>query len=390
MKERKNLGLYLHIPFCAKKCDYCDFYSFTPENDKFMESYVSAMMLQMEDISSSCRANSVDTVYFGGGTPSLLPISQLSRLMDSVKRNFKVLKEAEITLEVNPGTVDKKYLKALKKLGVNRLSIGLQSADPKELKSLGRIHTAEKFGETYNSARDAGFDNISLDIMYGLPGQKMESFKRTLDFALGFDPDHISLYCLKIEDGTPFAKRKDSLSLPDDDTEFDMYCYATELLRRFGYERYEMSNFAKNGRYSRHNIKYWNCEEYIGIGASAHSYLAGERYSVIRNAEIYINGLEILEAGIKIIDESRFIDRNESMNEYVMLRMRLDAGVDGAEFKNRYGEDFYLKFGQYLDEYIEGGFVRKVGNRYSFTTKGMFVSNYILSSVLDFSPDELA
>ena len=389
MKEKKTLGLYLHIPFCAKKCDYCDFYSFTPGNDKFIESYVSAMMLQMEDISSACRLHSVDTVYFGGGTPSLLPISQLQRLIDSIRRNFKLEKSAEITLEVNPGTVNYKYLKALRKLGINRLSIGMQSASPAELKTLGRIHTAEQFRETFKCARDAGFDNISVDIMYGLPSQTHSSFKRTLEYATELAPEHISLYCLKIEEGTPFHAMRDTLILPDDDVQFDMYCGAVEFLQHEGYERYEMSNFAKGGKYSRHNMKYWNCDEYIGIGAAAHSYFGGERYSVIRDAETYIDGLEILDAGIKIIDESRMIDRKESMNEYVMLRMRLEYGVDGIEFESRYGVDFYKKFGQFLDEYVDGGFVNKVGQRYSFTTRGMFVSNYILSAVLDFSPDSL-
>ncbi len=389
MKERKKLGLYLHIPFCAKKCAYCDFYSFTPGNDKFMESYISAMMLQMEDISDAARLHTIDTVYFGGGTPTLLPISQLQRLMDSIRRNFKLQKDAEITIEANPGTVNLRYLKALRRLGINRLSIGMQSASPAELKTLGRIHTIEQFGETFKYARDAGFTNISADVMYGLPGQTMSSLKRTLGYLTELSPEHISLYCLKIEEGTPFFAIRDKLNLADDDVQFDMYCDAVQLLQGEGYERYEMSNFSKPGRYSRHNMKYWNLDEYIGIGASAHSYFGGERYSVIRNAETYIDGLEILDAGIRIIEESKVISKNESMNEYVMLRMRLEDGVEGNEFKARYGVDFREKFGQYLDEYIAGGFVRKVGDRYSFTTRGMFVSNYILSAVLDFSPDDL-
>ncbi len=389
MKDKKTLGLYLHIPFCAKKCAYCDFYSFKPDDDKFMANYVSAMMLQMEDISASCRGRVIDTVYFGGGTPTMLPTNQFSRLMDSVRRNFKLKKDAEITVEANPGTVDRAYLKALRKLGINRLSIGMQSTNRSDLKTLGRIHTFEEFRETYDRAREAGFDNISIDVMYGLPHQTMASFKRTLEDVAELEPEHISLYCLKIEEGTPFYAMRDTLTLPDDDAEFEMYTLAVDYLSSEGYGRYEMSNFARDGKYSRHNLKYWNCDEYIGIGASAHSYFCGERYSIIRNAETYINGLEILEAGIQIINDSRLIDKNESMNEYVMLRMRLDDGVDGAEFQNIYGVDFYQKFGQYLDEYIEGGFVQRIGQKYSFTTKGMFVSNYILSAVLDFSPENL-
>ena len=389
MKDKRRLGLYLHVPFCVKKCAYCDFYSFNPQDQGFVASYVSAMMLQMEDISSACRNYTVDTVYFGGGTPSLLPINQFYRLMDSVRRNFKLEKDAEITVEANPGTVDRQYLKGLRKLGINRLSFGMQSTNRAELKTLGRIHSFEDFRESYETARDVGFDNISVDIMYGLPGQTLSSLKRTLEDTAELAPDHISLYCLKIEEGTPFFIMKDTLALPDEDTEYDMYTGAVEYLMSEGYCRYEMSNFARDGRYSRHNMKYWNCDEYIGIGASAHSYFCGERYSTIRNAETYINGLEILEAGISITEESRFIDRAESMNEYVMLRMRLDAGVDCARFREIYGVDFYEKFGRYLDEYIDGGFVKKSDGKYSFTTKGMFVSNYILSAVLDFSPQSL-
>ncbi len=388
-KDKKTLGLYLHIPFCIKKCNYCDFYSFAPSDDEAVERYVSAMMLQMEDISEACRGHVVDTVYFGGGTPSLLKAKQFSRLMDSIRRNFKLSRDAEITAEANPGTVDKKYLKAWRKLGINRLSLGMQSMNDGELNTLGRIHSPEDFESAFESARDAGFTNISVDIMYGLPGQTMKSLADTLRHAVMMDPDHISLYCLKIEEGTPFFAMRDTLDIPDDDTEYDMYMKSVDFLATRGYERYEMSNFAREGKYSRHNMKYWNCDEYIGIGASAHSYFGGERYSVIRNAESYINGLEVLESGINIIDESRFIRYEESMNEYVMLRMRLDAGVDMNVFEERFGVDFYKKFGHLLEEYIEGGFVRRIGDSYSFTSKGMFVSNYILSAVLDFAPEEM-
>lgn len=387
--EKKTLGLYLHIPFCAQKCAYCDFYSYAPGDEGIKKNYVSAMMLQMEDISGACREHVIDTVYFGGGTPSLLPLSQVERLLYSIRHNFKLSKGAEITFEANPGTVNLKYLKGLHKLGINRLSLGMQSANNAELKVLGRIHSVEDFGQTYKDARAAGFTNISVDVMYGLPGQSEASFERTLEYVADLEPEHISLYCLKIEEGTPFFAMRDTLSLPDDDTEYEMYSNAVKYLNSQGYERYEMSNFARGGNMSRHNLKYWNCEEYIGIGASAHSYFCGERYSVVRDTETYINGLEVLEANIPIICESRMIDMAESMNEYVMLRMRLDEGVNGSEFRARYGVDFWKKFGMYLDEYVSDGFVKKNGENYSFTTKGMFVSNYILSAVLDFSPQDL-
>ncbi len=390
--EKLPLGLYLHIPFCASKCKYCDFYSFRTNDEDMKDSYISAMMLQMEDISENCRDHEVDTVYIGGGTPSLLSAKQIARLLDSVKHNFRVDKNAEITIEANPGTIDEKKLRAIKKLGVNRLSIGLQSAHDSELKVLGRIHTMRDFDDAFRAAREAGFDNISVDVMYGIPNQTQASFVKTLEYVTGLSPEHISLYCLKVEEGTPFYKMREEgrLALPDDDEQYEMYSGAVDYLAARGYERYEMSNFAKDGRVSKHNMKYWNCEEYIGIGAAAHSYFGGERYSMIRNATNYIDGLEILEAGIKIVDESRFIEKNESMNEYVMLRMRLEDGVDPAVFGRLFGVDFVEKFGRYLNEYVKDGFVTKKNGHYAFTTKGMFVSNYILSAVLDFPADLLS
>ena len=385
--ERKPLGLYLHIPFCARKCDYCDFYSFAPEENGFVERYVSAMMLQMEDMSKECRGYSVDTVYFGGGTPTLLPIKQFTRLIESAKRNFYIEKDAEITVEANPGTVNLQSLKALRKLGVNRLSLGMQSHIDSELVSLGRIHTSAEFDKSYENARRAGFENISVDIMYGIPGQTLETLGKTLEYVCDMAPEHISLYCLKLEEGTPLFERQSSLSLPDDDTEYEMYEESVRSLSASGYRRYEMSNFALGKNASRHNLKYWNCDEYLGIGASAHSYLAGTRFSIIRDASCYIDAMEIPEAGIEIYDENRAIGEEERMNEYVMLRMRLEDGVNIGEFKRRFGVNFSDKFGKYFDEYVPDGFVTKSGGKYAFTTKGMFVSNYILSAVLDF-PEE--
>lgn len=381
----------MHIPFCMSKCKYCDFYSFPGSDEEAQNNYISAMMLQMEDISENCRDHEADTVYIGGGTPSVLSQKQLARLIDALKHNFSISKSAEITIEANPGTVDEKKLRALKKLGINRLSMGLQSSNNAELAALGRIHTAKDFDSAFRAARAAGFDNISVDVMYGIPLQTRESLCRTLEFVTMLSPEHISLYCLKVEDGTPFAAMRDEgkLVLPDDDTQYEMYSGAVEFLAAHGYKRYEMSNFAREGYESRHNLKYWNCDEYIGLGASAHSYFGGERYSVVGNVSTYIDGLEILEAGIDIIEGSRVIEKVESMNEYVMLRMRLEDGVDPVLFKQLYGVDFGERFGVYLDEYIKDGFVTKRGGSYAFTTKGMFVSNYILSAVLDFSTEML-
>ena len=386
-KTKKPLGLYIHIPFCLKKCAYCDFYSCTGCDPDLVHHYISSCMLQMEDLSESCRGYEVDTVYVGGGTPTTLPIKEFERLLSAVERNFKLSKYAEITTEANPATADKKYLKALRKLGVNRLSIGFQSANISELKLLGRIHTVEDFANMYKDARAAGFDNISVDLMYGIPAQSMQSFQSTLEYVCDMNPEHLSLYCLKIEEGTPFHEMRDSLELPGEDAEYDMYMWAVDYLRGRGYDRYEISNFAKEGYYSRHNYKYWNADEYIGIGTAAHSYFGGERYSIIKNIYDFIDGIEIPETNMKLIEGSKTLSFRERMSEYVMLRMRLDEGVNAADFETLFGTDFHGFCGKHLDEYVKDGFVIREGRNYRFSSKGMFVSNYILSTVLDFEPD---
>ncbi len=386
-KEKKHLGLYIHIPFCLRKCAYCDFYSCVGANEELVHHYISSCMLQMEDISENCRGYEIDTVYIGGGTPTTLPIKEFERLLSSVERNFKLSKYAEITTEANPATADKKYLKALRKIGVNRLSIGFQSANISELKLLGRIHTVEDFANIYKDARAAGFDNISVDLMYGIPAQSMQSFQSTLGYVCDMNPEHLSLYCLKIEEGTPFFEMRDRLELPGEDAEYDMYMWAVDHLRRRGYERYEISNFSKPGFESRHNLKYWNADEYIGIGTAAHSYFGGERYSVIKNIHDFIDGIEIPETNMKLIEGSKTLYQREKMSEYVMLRMRLEAGVNARDFEARFGTDLHSFCGKYLDEYVDAGFVIREAGNYRFSSKGMFVSNYILSTVLDFEAD---
>ncbi len=387
-KERKPLGLYIHIPFCMRKCAYCDFYSCTGRSADNIHHYISACMLQMEDISESCRGYEIDTVYIGGGTPTTLPIKEIERLLSSAGRNLKISKYAEITVEANPATADKKYLRALRKLGVNRLSIGFQSANISELRLLGRIHTVEDFANMVRDARSVGFDNISVDLMYGIPAQSMQSFQSTLDYVCNMDPEHISLYCLKIEENTPFYEMQSSLELPGEDAEYDMYMWAVDYLARRGYGRYEISNFSKTGFESRHNLKYWNSDEYIGIGTAAHSYFGGERYSVIKNIDNFIDGIEIPETNMPLIEGSRVLSKKERMSEYIMLRMRLEEGVVISNFESKFGVNFREFCGKHLDEYVSDGFVIADGKRYRFSSKGMFVSNYILSAVLDFSVED--
>lgn len=382
MKQKKPLGLYVHIPFCRSKCDYCDFCSIVPNSNSVVEHYTDALILQMEDYSARLRPYLIDTVYIGGGTPTSLDEKRLSRIIENIYRNFKIAKKAEFTVEANPATCDLKSLRRLRKLGVNRLSMGLQSVHDNELRALGRIHTFADFRETYEAARTAGFDNVSLDLMYGIPEQTEKSFAETLSAVTALEPDHISMYALKIEDGTPFAHRKDSLVLPDEDAQFSMYMNGVEYLASRGFERYEISNFARGGRYSKHNLKYWHCEEYFGLGAAAHSFLEGERISTTKNIRDFIDGLEIINNDINVIDSKVAVKGEALADDYVMLAMRLSEGVNAADFNAKFGIDFNEKYGKLLDDYVDDGFVEKDEKGYRFTSAGMFVSNYILSDVL--------
>ena len=384
----KTLGLYVHFPFCINKCPYCDFYSQTDMTEA--KRYTDALVLQMQDYKDAASRHDVDTIFFGGGTPTALPTKLLLNVIDGIYDNFNVIGEAEFTIEANPATIKLSDLKKLRRAGVNRLSIGLQSASDKELKALGRIHTFEDFKESFFSARKAGFDNISVDLMYGIPTQTKESFERTLNEVIALSPEHISMYGLKIEDGTPFAKRKDQLRLPDEDSECDMYFSAIELLRENGYGQYEISNFARRARQCEHNLRYWNCEEYLGFGPGAHSYFGNRRFAYKRSAEDYINNLEFPGSVPDMVSENYEIKPNERLGEYVMLRMRLSEGVDTEFFAAKFGVDFEKLFGRYLKLYSQGGFLEKKGRSWAFTPKGMYVSSYILSSMLDFDSEILA
>ena len=382
-QDKKPLGLYIHIPFCRSKCEYCDFCSFVPNNKAVVEHYTDALLLQMEDWREKCKPYEIDSVYIGGGTPTYLDLPHLQRIIEGVYRNFKVKKNAEFSIEANPATVELEDLRRLRRMGVNRLSIGMQSAVPGELKALGRTHTVAESEQAFNDARRAGFDNISIDLMYGIPEQNVDSFMQSLSFVASRAPEHISLYALKIEDGTPFARRRETLALPGEVAEYDMYMRAVDYLDARGYKRYEISNFSVPGYESKHNLKYWHCDEYLGLGASAHSYFGRERFSSTRVVRDYIDGLEIIGSDINIIASRDKIRSRESMDEYVMLGMRLEEGICVRDFDARFGVSFKEKYGVLLDEYIKDGFVTFDGERYRFTSNGMFVSNYILSSVLD-------
>ena len=403
--QKKKLGLYVHIPFCHSKCAYCDFYSQSNAGDDLMQRYVDSLRLQIEDYSTAAKGYIVDSVFIGGGTPTVLPIKTMCELIESITRNFNLSKDVEFTMEANPATVSLAALTKYRKLGVNRLSLGLQSANADELTALSRIHSASDFEASFNAARKAGFDNINVDIMYGIPLQTAESFSNTLNYVTGFKPEHISVYGLKIEDGTPFARMRDTLVLPDEDTEADMYLDCIRYLNVTGFRHYEISNFARPGYECRHNLKYWNCDEYLGFGCAAHSYFSNMRFSTKRDLMLFIDSMEadishggmmgsdgmgITESQLKNaqpIEELYQLTPTERVGEYIMLRLRLRDGISAAEFEARFGINFDAVYGRKLQIYIDNGFMSYNGDRYSFTDKGMYVSNYILSTILDFDKD---
>ncbi len=379
-----KLGIYVHIPFCLSKCAYCDFYSFVPGDEEIFERYTAALCDHMKYYRDAAKERTVDTVYIGGGTPTVMPVKMLCRILDAVKRNFRVAKGAEVTVEVNPATADKRTFSRLRRHGVNRISIGFQSADSGELKALSRIHSREEFEECFAAARAAKIDNISVDLMFGIPLQTEESLCRSIDYLTRLRPEHISLYDLKIEPGTAFAKVRETLALPDEDTEYSMYRKAAALLERRGYMQYEISNFARDGRVSRHNMRYWNCEEYLGFGPAAHSFFNNSRYSFVRNIERYIKGVEDISNAAGITENLEEISGRAGMGEYIMLGLRLTRGISYREFYMRFGCDFREMYGEKLGFYLKNGYMRETRDGVALTLSGMFVSNYILSDILSF------
>lgn len=382
----KPLGIYVHIPFCLSKCAYCDFNSAPPASDEIVTKYIDALIAHIESYREVCSEYEPDSVFIGGGTPTSIPPEELFRLIKAVKRNFRLTKDCEFSIECNPATASYSTLSRLHRMGVNRISFGLQSAHENELKALSRCHSRADFARSFHMARDARFDNINVDLMFGIPYQTMQSLGHTLRYVTGLRPDHISLYDLKIEPNTPFGKNYSTIAptLPDEDTEADMYLASVDFLRRQGFGQYEISNFARPGHACRHNLKYWNCDEYLGLGVSAHSFFNGTRFSFTGDVEKYINGVTLPSSRLKITDECEKIEERERMGEYVMLRMRLAAGISSSEFIRKFGLSFEELFGDKIARLKEGGYMRVRNGNYSLTPQGMFVSNYILSDMLDF------
>ena len=374
----KPLGLYIHIPFCKHKCAYCDFYSLSGREDR-MDDYTDALCAHLTEIAPFAAGHQVDTVYFGGGTPSYLGTKRLIKLLKTVQKKYRLDKQAEITLEANPDSAgDWKELRALRRAGFNRLSLGMQSASDAELQTIGRVHTWEQVGAAVEAARKAKFENLSLDLIYGLPRQTMEQWQANLTAAVDLAPEHLSCYGLKVEEGTPLFAVRDTAGLPGDEEQADMYLWTVEFLAQMGYAQYEISNFAKPGRESRHNLKYWMGRPYIGFGPGAHSDFGGRRYSFIRDLEGYIAA--VLEGGT-VIDESDLIPQRERGGEYLMLRLRTTRGIEEWEYRR----EFFMNFDpieQKLEEYERQGWAERHDRRWNLTAKGFLVSNQLIGELL--------
>ena len=374
-----KLGIYIHIPFCRSKCDYCDFYSLAGREDQ-MDRYQKALLAHLKETAPLAQGYPVDSIYFGGGTPSYYGAKRIKELLAHLSKLFQVEKDVEITVECNPDSVDLKSLRILRKAGVNRLSMGMQSAQEEELRAIHRIHTPQQTNQAVEAARKAKFTNLSLDLIYGLPGQTMESWKATVEHALSLIPQHLSCYGLKVEEGTPLARRvAEGEVLPDDDQQADLYLWTVGRLERAGLPQYEISNFAKPGYESRHNLRYWLTRPYIGFGPGAHSDFGGRRYSFVRDLDAYIRG--VLEGG-DIIDSSELIPQRERCGEYLMLRLRTVRGVDGREYRHTYFMDF-APLEARLREFAAQGWAEEADGRWRLTTRGFLVSNQLIGDLLD-------
>ena len=370
MTNNQPIGLYIHIPFCLKKCAYCDFYSLCKATSEQKQAYVNELCREIDFYAS--KSLKADTVYIGGGTPTILSKEQLLKLIDSVKSAFVLSFDCEFTIEMNPATVSFETLKALREAGVNRLSIGIQSLCDDELSLLGRVHSASDAIQSVRIAREAGFENVSVDVMYGIPNQTKASFENTLDGILAFKPEHISAYSLIFEEGTPFYAQKDSFQLPSDDEEYELYQLLHAKLSGHGYCQYEISNYAKEDKRSRHNQKYWHLAPYIGCGASAHSFFEGIRFQNASDVSLYLKGFEKTKETEEILTKSDFA------YEYAILGLRTKEGISLSKYEKLFGEPLSARKRAFIDRLCKHGYATLVGDTFAFTEKGFYVSSGIL------------
>ena len=374
-----SLGLYVHIPFCRSKCDYCDFYSLAGQDDR-MDGYQRALLQQILDTAPRTKKQVVNSVYIGGGTPTWYGEKRLLELISALKKRFNLSKDVEFTLEANPDSVDEKMLRRLRRAGVNRLSMGMQSACDRELAAVHRPHTFKQVEQAVKAARNAKIKNLNLDLIYGLPGQTEESWRASVEAALALEPEHLSCYGLTVEEGTPLARRvAEGESLPSDDEQAGRYLWTVARLAQAGLEQYEVSNFSRTGYQSRPNLKYWMGRPYVGLGAAAHSDFGGCRYSFVKDLEGYIRG--VLGDG-KLLDDMDEIPRRERGSEYLMLRLRTTHGIEEWEYRREY----YMNFDPLaakLSEYEQRGWAVQTGRRWHFTPEGFLLSNRLIGELME-------
>ncbi len=431
----KGLRLYLHIPFCARKCNYCDFISFAGKEDYFQE-YVDALCNEIRAYGQRFQGRDISSVYIGGGTPSILQAEQMAQIVEALKGSFslkgtkekrrglflqkKIRPATEFSIECNPGTVDKKKLDTYKKLGINRISFGLQSTDPDDLKMLGRIHSFDDFIESFEAAREAGFDNINVDLMQAIPGQSLAGWQRCLMLLATWKPEHISAYSLIVEEGTPFysLQEKGELPLPDEEVERQIYYYTKEFLEKSGYLRYEISNYAVPGYECQHNIGYWKRDDYLGLGLNASSLVENTRWKNTEDLDAYMETFSDAGRAEQLVSESfdrelnmktgrentqeqsngnssdktpiikdaQRLSHKEQMEEFMFLGLRMTDGISKQEFFDTFGQDFDFTYGEIVQELKGQGLIAEKqiedDRRVFLTEKGVDLSNSVLAEFL--------
>ncbi len=376
-KNKIPLGIYIHIPFCKSKCIYCDFYSLPGKHEEQFERYAKAVCRHIKETGPLAPNHIVDTIYFGGGTPSYFGAEGLATILTAVRKHFDVAPNAEITFEANPESITDALIRRLRAEGFNRVSLGIQNDDDKILETLGRPHTYEQAVTAFQRLRRGGFDNISVDLMYGLPNQSPYTWKDTLRHVLELRPEHISCYGLKVEENTPLYRKQNAMHLPDDDVQADMYLAAVEILQEKAYRQYEISNFARRNKISKHNYKYWTGGEYLGFGPNAASDFAGKRFTFVGNLKQYTEG--ILSGG-QVVSEVTEIPFRERAGEYLMLRLRTNRGISGEEYERRYLLPF-APLESYLQQCRQWGHAVLAEGRWSLTPEGMLISNTIIAEL---------
>ena len=373
--RRIPLELYVHIPFCVRKCQYCDFLS-GPSDEETKDRYIEALLKEIR-AAEHTEDYEIVSVFIGGGTPSALKAEAIASIMSTLQEQFFFCEDAEVTIEANPGTVDLEKLTIYRNVGINRLSLGLQSTDAEELKLLGRIHSYEEFLKSYEWAREAGFSNINIDLMFAIPGQTGEAWRQHLYQVAELNPEHISAYSLIIEEGTPFAEQ--NLDLPDEDTEYQMYEDTAEILERYGYRQYEISNYAKQGYMCRHNAGYWQRREYLGFGLGASSLYRGMLFSNTRRMQEYLKESRNPD---QIRKDVTVLSRNERIEEFMFLGFRMTEGISEKKFEENFDVRLMDVYGDILQKYEETGFVEHIETKWRLTRKGIHVSNHILADFL--------